>query len=325
MTTDAVQVWAGFWPRVGAWIIDTLLMGVVLFGVGWLAIDYVAGLGSNGRLVGLVVGTLYCGILSSGVGGGCTLGQRLLKLRVVRMDGKPLGLLASFWRAAVLVAPLMLNGWFFDISDPILTRILGALLVTVVFGVGMAQVYLLIFNAPTRRLVHDLVSGAAVVRSGSADFAKPKGVIHGTIASLLVLLGLVIGLGGLQILENWQPKIASETARLTPVMAAVNALPEVAQSSVYDNTMTVKTVGSDAQTTRTLIVTARVNTWPKDVRPLMAKIGAATVKAYKFAPDQRLTIRITYGFDLGLANYSKAEASAYSPQCTSADVKCLEH
>ena len=51
-------------------------------------------------------------------------------------------------------------------------------------------------------------------------------------------------------------------------------------------------------------MTARVRRWPADVNQTLARIGAATVKTYVFAPGQRLAVRVAYGFDLGLANYT---------------------
>ena len=168
MSADKAKIFAGFWPRVGAWFVDAVVLGIVGCAIGWAAMDYVSPLGPNGRFVGLAISVLYHGLLGSSIGGGQTIGKRLLGIRVVGLNGKPLNLLVSLWRALFLVGPAMLNGWFFSVSDPVVVQILTVVAITAVFGIGLSQVYLLLFGWPARRLVHDLLSGSVVVRVATA-------------------------------------------------------------------------------------------------------------------------------------------------------------
>lgn len=323
MATDKPTYVSGFWPRVGAWFIDALVLGAVGYGIGWLAMDYVSPLGANGRFIGLAIGVLYHGILGSSLGGGRTIGKRVLGLKVVGLNGKPLNLLVALWRALFLVGPAILNGWYFNVTDPVLVQVLTVVCLTAVFGIGLAQIYLLLFGWPARRLVHDLLSGSIVVRAETSEFSPPKTGVHALVAAVLVLAALGLALAGPAMLKSWMPKIDTLLAPQQRVVDAVGKLPDVGDVSVMDNTTTFYLDGQQTKN-RMLVVTARTGKWPADTDPLMARIGAETVKVYTFAPEQRLIVKIVHGFDLGIASYTEARQMPYTTTCTTADARCLE-
>ncbi|WP_162148502.1 RDD family protein [Asticcacaulis sp. AC402] len=321
--TDKPKTFAGFWPRVGAWFIDSVLLGVLGYVIGWAAMDYVSPLGADGRYIGLVIGILYHGILGSGFGGGQTVGKRLLGIKVVGLNGKPLNLFVAFWRALFLVGPAMLNGWNFDLTDPVVVQVLSVVAITAVLGIGLAQVYLILFGWPARRLVHDLLSGSVVVYVETREVPAPKGAVHAGVASLLVLASLGLAIAGPSMLKTWWPQAEGMFAPEQRVADAVDKLPEVGAVSVEKSEFTLYSDGKQT-TTHTLIVTARTGKWPVDTDPLLAKIGAETVKVYRFAPGQRLTVKIVNGFDIGIASYTNARSVPYATDCVTADVKCLQ-
>jgi uncharacterized RDD family membrane protein YckC len=323
MAMEKTAIWSGFWARLVAWIADIIVLGVICYGIGMMGIDYFATLGSTGRVFGLVLGIVYFGITASGPGGGRSLGMRALGLKVVRLDGRPLGLPAAFGRAGLLVAPLMLNGWYFNVQNAALSHIIGVVALTAVFGICLAQIYLLLFNGPTRRLVHDLVFGSVVVRADAQGFEVPKGRAHSIVASVLILIVFGLSLAAPTILRSSMPRLQTMVGPLQRVQGAVNALPDIRETSVLDNTTWTSGPSGPPTTTHTLVVTARVRHWPADPYRTLARIGAASVKAYTFAPGQRLMVKIVYGFDLGFAAYNNAQWSTFSTQCTTPDVKCL--
>ena len=140
--------WPGFWRRLGAYVIDVIVLGVAGVVAGSVVFDQLAALGSSARLIGLVAAVAYFGILSSGVGGSRTLGQRILKLKVLRLDGRPVGLLASCARALMLETSFILNGWAIATNDPVAAWAFDLLAMVAVFGLGLAQLYLLLFGGP---------------------------------------------------------------------------------------------------------------------------------------------------------------------------------
>ena len=323
MASGKSTVWPGFWARLFAWVIDLFALGVVCGGVGWLGINYVAAWGSNGHAFGLVLGVIYFGITASGLAGGRSIGMRICGLKVTGLDGRPLDLPTALGRAALLVGPWVLNGWNFSVQDAMLGHIFGVLAITAVFGVYLAQIYLLLFNRPTRRLVHDLVFRSVVVRADAKDFTVPPVRSHAVVATAVILAAFGLALAGPAIIQAWMPNLRAATAPEQRVADAVNALPEVSDTGVVDNTTSFYATSGPPTVQRTLVVTASVRAWPANISQELARIGATTVKAYHFAPGQNLTVKVLYGFELGFASYSNERGNQFSTQCTTADVKCL--
>lgn len=309
MSEDTRPAWSGFWRRVGAFIVDSLLLGAAGFGMGLALSDILAATAGPTRLIGLAVATLYFGVLSSGVGGSRTLGMRLLGLKVMSWRGRPLGLLTSLWRALLLTAPMILNGLILNIPNDLAMMIYGVTAAVLVFGVGLAQIVLLLFNLPSRRMVHDLLSGSAVVRGSAQDI--PAGVSRVAVGIAAVLVLAVFGgsmwavLAGKSMFPRW-------VADLEPVRAAVLAVPGVIDVGVFENTTTVWSTGGNSST-RTLVVNARVRRLPDDPAPLVREIGDAATGTYRLAPDQRVRINLNAGFDIGIASGWRTYSNDYQP------------
>jgi uncharacterized RDD family membrane protein YckC len=165
---------AGFWVRVLSDILDALLLGV--FGL-LLAIpfrDTFYRLGEHGVFVGLPISLAYAGVLQSRLGGGQTLGKRLLGLRVVKLDGSLLSLDRSLIRyvivsygmyqtavtyALVTVAPFLRLQW--------IEAVQGGLGVALLLGC-----FLVLPFHPLKRGIHDLLTGTIVTRGGFPDPAR---------------------------------------------------------------------------------------------------------------------------------------------------------
>ncbi|MFW1759931.1 RDD family protein, partial [Acinetobacter guillouiae] len=73
---EAKPVWAGFWRRIGAYLIDTIILGAVGFAASMPFYDALAALTGPTRLIGLGVGAVYFGLTTSNLGGGASLGMR---------------------------------------------------------------------------------------------------------------------------------------------------------------------------------------------------------------------------------------------------------
>jgi uncharacterized RDD family membrane protein YckC len=155
---------SGFWRRVLAFALDSLVLGIFggLLGLGLFS--FLASLGGWGRLIGFAVSLAYFGILNSSVGQGRTVGKRIMGIEVVDGTGGYLSLGRSFARYVILGVPLFLNGALLPMR--LLRSPLGAMDAFLVFGIGMGSVYLLIFNTRTRQCVHDLAVGSFVVKGG---------------------------------------------------------------------------------------------------------------------------------------------------------------
>jgi uncharacterized RDD family membrane protein YckC len=298
--------WPGFWRRLLAYLIDAVLLGVTGYALGSLAFDQLAALGQSARLIGLAIAVVYFGVLSSGVGGSRTVGHRALGLKVVRLSGRPVGLLSSCGRAVILVAPWIMNNWAIATDNSIADEAFLVLALVAVFGIGLAQVYLLVFGGPDRRLVHDLAFGTMVIRADAAPASPPRPTAQRFVALAILAVSLVLALAGPEFAPNLIPASWNRAlAGMTSVQQAVQALPEVVSASVQENSSSFwGTNGS--QTTRTLVVDVRLNQWPADTKAELVRIARPVLASYRFAPDQRLAVRISYGFDLGIATSTES-------------------
>jgi len=96
---------AGAWRRLGAFVVDAFLLGLVGVIAGYFLFDFFVSLGSWGRVLGFAIALGYFGTLNSGIGHGQTIGKRLLRIRVVSADGSPLSVSKSVLRFAILGTP----------------------------------------------------------------------------------------------------------------------------------------------------------------------------------------------------------------------------
>ena len=205
----------------------------------------------------------------------------------------------------------MLNGMMVELKDPLWATIYSVAAATLVFGVGFAQIILLLFNRPSRRLVHDLLSNAVVVR---ADVVEPPAIkSRGAIITALVIV--ILTAGAAQLSGYFVPKgLRTSINSLTAPQDAVAALPDVLSAGVQDNTNTIFAAGGSRETTRTLIVTARMRIWPKDQTAAIERIGRAATSAYRLAPGQKVRVTLTYGYDIGIASGWRSFSNDFEPK-----------
>ncbi|HEY1448388.1 MAG TPA: RDD family protein [Caulobacteraceae bacterium] len=308
MNDEVQPPWAGFWRRIGAFVMDTLIIGVPAYLICFEAFDAFAALGEFGRLIGLVVATAYFGVFGSKIGDGRTPGKRLFKLRVVGLDGSALGLDRALGRSFVLMLPIILNGLFIRDTNSVAALAFGVIAVTAVFGVGLAQVFLYLFNRPSRQLLHDLLFGSVVVRLGGVPLADPTPKVPKYVAYGLVSAVFVLSVGAVSYYSIAKPVILPG---LTKVMHASNALPEVMETGVTDNYTNFYPAGSSPTVSRTLVVTVHLRKWPTDLSREFQRIHDVVGQNYALAPGQRMQIRLNYGFDIGIASGSRNQTETY--------------
>ena len=181
---------AGFWKRLLAFTIDALILGGFGQILALVFSDFFYSIGPYGRPIGWTIALLYFGIFNSKLGGGQTLGKRLMKLAVRDGNNKTISLGRAVTRISIIIAPALFNGW----AIPILQNTaINVILTVIVFGLGGALVYTMIFNRGTRQGIHDLLVKTYVVNlNGPPIEAFPKSsrihwVISGTLVGLVAL------------------------------------------------------------------------------------------------------------------------------------------
>ena len=161
---------AGRITRALALIVDALVGAALGYPVGFWIGETLFQVGGQGRLIGLVVAVLYFGLCESRIGGGRSIGKRLLGIRVVGADGHPLPVGRAFVRASLFLLPIFLKGIGFSRLTPLATTALAVIGIAG-FGLGVAVPVTLVFHRRTKQGIHDLVAGAYVVGGRAAGSA----------------------------------------------------------------------------------------------------------------------------------------------------------
>ena len=313
---------AGFWRRIGAAILDSILLGLVGGALSVAAHDPLMQFGQQARFVGLPIALLYFGFFNSRYGGGGSPGKRALDIAVVRRDGRGIGLVRSLWRALVYLVPAYLNG--FDLSflplDRMQMEVAAAADFVLVFGVFGGTVYLYLFNWSTRQVMHDLAAGTFVVRRADSAVEARINPAHLVVVAILLLAPVIALPAGLSYLgPKWEAALSRMTGTnfdaLEKIQSAVNADPGVLSAGVTTNTTTFTHVNGPGTTVTALQVTVVTRGAVADPESFADRIAA---RALTVAPDalgeQVLTVEVRSGFDIGLwsewstRNYSHTPA-----------------
>ena len=303
-----VRTIAGFWRRLGAFLLDCLLLGVIGAALGFLLTEEVVRLGPWGRLLGFLVALAYFGTLNSKITGGQTLGKRLLKVKVVAKDGTPLSVPTAFLRFLPLGAPWFLNNAQF--SESVLFSPWLYVLAVAIFGIGLSVIYLYIFNRTSRQSLHDLLVGSYVVAAeatGPVVAAAPSRVHLAVCALLIVAAGIAP-----YFMKNLA---ASEPfASLMNVYHAVNSEPWVVSSKVNKGQTFMTTTGGGRRTITHLSITA----YSKD--PDIKNVERAKqLAALALSADSSargldvIQVTLVYGYDIGIASAWRSQNHTHTP------------
>jgi hypothetical protein len=237
--------------------------------------------------------------------------MRLLGLRVVSARGGPARLRVSLGRAALIVAPIILHGVPFSFHGNIVLASVVAVPVNVLtFGLGFAQVCLLLFCRRTGRLAHDILFQTAVVRvrAEAADLA-PAGPARTLAAGILAVSG--VAAVGLSIAEL--VLLARDLQRLRPPAEAVRALPEVVRASVINGSESWASVAGPWRKEYGLEIHARLRRWPKDPQAEVDRIGAVAASTYRLSPGQIVRVLLYQESDAGFSALWKSWMDYYEP------------
>jgi uncharacterized RDD family membrane protein YckC len=294
----AIPPIAGFWRRYIAWSIDTLLLGVVGLVIGFAFSTFFYSIGPYGRPIGLLFILPYFGIMNSKMGGGQTLGKRLMKIAVRNKNNEPIGLDRSIIRIIILYIPVFFNGW----AIPLFQNIIVAWFVSlIVFGLGGAILYTMIFNRKSRQGIHDLLVGTYVVnlRAKPVEAFPETSPVHWKI--LIGWIGFVaVGtLAANYFVSTFITK--SSLVFQTGIYNVIQKDPRFFSTSVNDQTF----YGTKGKVSHTFIVSV----WCKEKLSEDGKVKISDDLAKLVLENEkditnydRLSISLTNAFDIGIAS-----------------------
>ena len=160
---------AGFWRRVGAFVVDAIIVSIPFFILGFAFTDISYAIGPYGVFLGYGVFILYWGYFNSSARGGQTLGKKALKIAVVNQNNEYLTLKSSYIRAVALGLIFLFSEWPFSsiglLNISIVISTIGALGAFIIL-------YGLIFNRTTRQGVHDLLAKSYVIKAPPLEISE---------------------------------------------------------------------------------------------------------------------------------------------------------
>ncbi len=216
---------SGFWSRVGAFLIDTVLLGILGILLGLVFRTQFIALGDQGNLVGWIVALSYFSVMNSSICGGQTIGKRILRIQLVDASGATISYKRSLIRTLVLITPFFLNGFRFPGIS--LTSVISIIQAIIVFSGICGAIVFFIFNKQTRQTFHDLAAGSFVINKQYDDqpYEVPK--IGRTPKIALVVVGIMM-IGTVVFIMNRK----SQFEKLTEVADRLNRIEGVSRVKV---------------------------------------------------------------------------------------------
>ncbi|KWC70722.1 RDD family protein [Burkholderia cepacia] len=263
---------AGFWRRTAAFSIDSFILGLIGLAIAILFFDALSTIGDWGRLIGFLIGSIYFGLLEGG-NRHQSFGKRLMKIRVADSAAPGAsgpGYCRAWARYALIAVPLILGGiGFIDLPalhDPGM-QWLATANSAIMFFWGMALLYLLVFNRPSRQSIQDLLTASRVVRVAvPVEDTAPVGRRHWAIlAGVAVLLFVGSRFAVTRLIDD------DRMDDVRQIQRATSTVPGVIQSGVWIGNM--RAVGPAGQTSKAVTTITVLSSTPT----LLNKAGATAV------------------------------------------------
>lgn len=290
---------AGFWRRLLAYVVDNLLLGVFGQLLGMIFLTFLCNIGPYARPIGWLIALAYFAVMNSKICGGQTLGKRLMKIAVRNGKNEPISVPRAILRTVILSLPALVNGW----SIPIFLNSIAAWIATVlIFGLGGAILYTMIFNAMPRQGMHDLLVGTYVVHLAGkpiAEFPRTR-LIHKTISVIWICL---IAVGSVSYTFFFPNSLAR---KLSPseikLFELLNQDSHFLNASVSSKTTLV--VNGPKKTALNIVVWHKGKVTDEEAKEITVEIAKevfTTVKTLSMYDEMSITVKT--GYELYIATW----------------------
>ena len=308
---EPARLISGFWRRVAAFLLDSIILGIVGFVVGTMFFDFFMQLGGWGRVFGSLIALLYLGIFNSSLAHGQTVGKRVLKIRVVDKDGRTISPMRSFARFMILGPPFFLNGVLIP-SNILMNPFVAVILALIVFFMGGAIIYLYIFNRRTRQSLHDLVVGSYVIKVTPSQEFSPPPFWKGHLVAVGMLFIAVIA-----FYIFAAPSMAKKDffIEMLPVQMSLQSSGLVHTVGVSAGKTVFFSAGKGKVESKYFMVNAVLKNRPSDGNEIARDFAAIVLNDYpRIMEKDVLVVNVKYGYDIGIARAWKGLRVQYSPE-----------
>ena len=185
---------AGFWRRVLAFAVDAFITALPCGLLGFAFYNFFSRFEAEGILIGFALTLIYFATLGSSVGGGQTIGHRIMHIRVVDREGNFISRKRSVLRYLIFLGPILLTSEVIPASGRFGVKTAIDWLIS---GAEIAIVYLYLFNRNSRQSLHDLATDTYVVDATSVGKLElPQfWAWHWAILGGAALIGAVLSIG----------------------------------------------------------------------------------------------------------------------------------
>jgi uncharacterized RDD family membrane protein YckC len=295
-----------FWSRIWALLIDSIIIGVFGFILGFIFKTFFISLGENAKLIGWIISLAYFAVLNSNLNKGQTFGKKMMSIQVVDIKGNFISLKTSFIRALIFTTPFFLNGFKIPGADAfsVVTIIQGI----IIFTIGIGTIIFYIFNKETRQSLHDLVAKTYVVQDYRNNTVTMMPNVKNLSFYLTGGLFLIVILTSIYTLNSH-----SRISKLIPVYQSIlkqehvtNAAVSMNYDPIIDSTGTkhfMYTVSFKTDQNLKFDFNDESNT----DNPQIKQAAETFINSNAFESDNDiLNVVINSGFDIGIArqNYS---------------------
>lgn len=306
-------IYSKFWNRVGAYLIDIIILGAIGFILGLFLDDTFVQMGSQSMLVGFLIALIYFGIGNSSVFNGQTLGKRALKLQVVDANLETISVSESLLRALIFTIPYFflnykLAGWS---EFSILYIAKGIIFLTFLILLPIH----LILNTPTRQAIHDLIMGTYVL---SLEAYPRQELSKSRPLPTMITGGLAIVILGLIVFMNLRNnETTSIVQQLKPLKEQIDKIDKVGYSSISRRTSSMKKLGSDEYINRNEYLTLNIvlrdnlisNLRPDNIEDLDFVKESIRIILKEYSDVNNLDfiqVNLVYGYNIGISKSSKS-------------------
>ena len=284
----------GFWNRILAFLIDSIILSFVGLILGKSAFDFLARLGGWGCLIGFGIALLYFGLLNSSLGKGQTLGKRIVKIKVSDRSGKEISVARSFIRYAILGAPFFLNQAVIPQSAAL--TLIGYPICFIIFGIGGAIIYLYVFNRRTRQSLHDLAVGTFVVKTPNAAPVRFTGIWKGHLKAIGIWSALVICFSIVSPILSRQGLFLE----LLEVQKKIQSTGQVHAAATMVGKKRI--TGNEENTFFQAHAIWKTRLKEPDVAAAEAEVASIVLSEYRDIMEKDfLIITVSYGYDIGIS------------------------
>jgi len=307
-----------FWTRVGAHIIDILIIGIFGLLIGLLLEDLFVSIGKQGLLFGLFVTVLYFSIGNSKITGGQTIGKAFVNIKTINANEDSLSFPYSLLRAIILFLPFFLLNYPLPFVDELssLNSYKSTLCVCMLIGIPI----LYVTHKSTRQSLHDLVINTYVVNTEEYEEGTP--LKPNSQVGLYLFLGIVVILVGFTTfnLVNQDSTDTSDEMR-----TALENIDGVIRAGYKRHTTTF--YGDEEQVIEQYTLLLYVQEISEDeIEMEQSEIVRNALKIlFKLRSDavevDNINIQLNREFDIGIASKSQSHSFSKSPEKWATSIK----